>query len=33
MCKFSYKYVKNESHQIFVNICKLKLAYFKSIIL
>jgi hypothetical protein len=32
MCKISYKFVKNESYQIFMNICKLNLAYFTSII-
>jgi hypothetical protein len=26
MCKISYKFVKNESYQIFKNICKLNLA-------
>jgi hypothetical protein len=30
MCKISDKFVKNESNQIFVNICKLNLAYFTS---
>jgi hypothetical protein len=32
MCKNSYKFVKIESYQIFMNICNLKLAYFTSII-
>jgi hypothetical protein len=32
MCKISYQFVKNESYQIYMNICKLNLAYFKSII-
>jgi hypothetical protein len=32
MCKISYTFVKNESYQIFMNICKLNLAYFTSII-
>jgi hypothetical protein len=32
MCKISYKFVKNESYQVFMNIYKLNLAYFISII-
>jgi hypothetical protein len=28
MCKISYKFVKNESYQICINICKLNLALF-----
>jgi hypothetical protein len=32
MCKISYKCVKNESYQIFMNICKLNSAYFTNII-
>jgi hypothetical protein len=32
MCKISYIFVKNESYQIFMNICKLNLAYVTSIL-
>jgi hypothetical protein len=32
MCKISCKFVKNESYQIFTNICKPDLAYFTSIL-
>jgi hypothetical protein len=32
MCKFSYKFVKTESYQIFMNICKPNLAYFTNIL-
>jgi hypothetical protein len=32
MCNISEKFVKNESYQIFTNICKPNLAYFTSII-
>jgi hypothetical protein len=32
MSKISYKFVKNESYQNFMNICKLNFAYFTSII-
>jgi hypothetical protein len=28
MCKISFKFAKNESYQIFTNICKPNLAYF-----
>jgi hypothetical protein len=31
MCRFFYKFVENESYQIFTNICKPNLAYFTSI--
>jgi hypothetical protein len=27
VCKSAYKFVKNESYQIFANICKSKFAY------
>jgi hypothetical protein len=32
MCKIAYKFVKNESCQIFLNTCKPNLAYFTSIL-
>jgi hypothetical protein len=32
MCKVSYKFGENESDQIFMNICKLNLAYFTNIL-
>jgi hypothetical protein len=32
MCEISYKFVKNESYQIFMNNCKPNLAYFTSIL-
>jgi hypothetical protein len=32
MCKIAYKFVKNESYQIFLNICKPNLASFTSIL-
>jgi hypothetical protein len=32
MCKISFKFVQNESYQIFMNICKQNFAYFTSIL-
>jgi hypothetical protein len=32
MCKMFYKFVKNESYLIFINICKPNLGYFSSIL-
>jgi hypothetical protein len=32
MCKISYKFVKKESYQTFMNICKPNLAYLTSIV-
>jgi hypothetical protein len=31
MCNISYKFVKNESYQIFTDICKPNLDYFTSV--